>query len=620
MKPWLFIALALITAVQSAWSANERITLQSKNLFLSGLNIAWINFAEDVGDSPLDENRMRKILQDIRTAGGNAARWWLFTNGARTPTFSENGYVNGLSPYTITNITKALDIAEEYGIVLSLCLLSFDLLQEGQVGSWNNMSIENNIKMLTTDAGVDSLVQNAVVPLVKGVGNHAAIMSWEVFNEPEGMTSEFGWTKQKVSMSDVQKVTNRVAAAVHDNAPGLLVSTGIHSFHAASDVFNSGSKMDYYRDDRLVAAGGKQNGTLDFYQVHFYPEHFQDDRNPFVHKASYWGINKPIVIGEFPAGDWTASGYKSSKMTNQQAFQAAYDSGYAGAMSWDYNGFVDGVNASYKQNCETTAPSLTALYQAYEADIKIKDFTPVNTTGNGVMQVNFDKIDGESTLETSETFDLSSASSLQVEARVISGSTFSFRAVMKIGSNWDWFQVESSCPVTSDWTICTFDFKDFSNPNDADMALDPSQVKAILFQTFSDGFTGSLQFNNVKAGNVVIDDFDEQFDVWSIASGMSGGAAISSIATVYISDPLPVNPAKRHMQDLQFIQNSQQLFLTGLKAPTHIRIVNPQGEIVFHQQTQNSAHRISLQHLSSGIYWLQAQNSLQSLTQSFVIQ
>ncbi len=117
------IALFFIAA-----SGQNRLTLQDKELFMSGLNLAWINFADDIGNTPLDENRMRKVIQDVRDAGGNALRWWLFTNASLTPEFDANGLVSGIGTNSVNNVKKALDIAEENGVVISLCLLSFDLI------------------------------------------------------------------------------------------------------------------------------------------------------------------------------------------------------------------------------------------------------------------------------------------------------------------------------------------------------------------------------------------------------------------------------------------------------------------------------------------------------------
>jgi len=62
--------------------------------------------------------------------------------------------------------------------------------------------------------------------------------------------------------------------------------------------FAAGPNYNYYRDDRLIQAGGDPMGTLDFYTDHYY-DWQSTPISPFVHPASSWGLTKPLVIAEF---------------------------------------------------------------------------------------------------------------------------------------------------------------------------------------------------------------------------------------------------------------------------------------------------------------------------------
>lgn len=302
---------------------NNRLSIRggADSLFMSGMNIAWTsgsNFAKDLIN--YNQSTWITILDDIERAGGNAIRWWLHTNGSVSPLFGTDGKVSGLRETTIGNMRKVLDLAYERGIMVSLCLWSFDMLQnQGQDLGYTRMLLEDSLSTL-------SYIDNALIPMVEALHQHPAVMTWEIFNEPEGMTTEFGWSDERTTMPFVQRFINLCAGAIHRTAPGALVSNGSWSFRASSDI--SGF-TDFYRDDKLIAAGGDPEGTLDFIQVHYY-DHIGIDGSPFHHPASYWNIDKPIIIGEFPAGGILG-------FSVEECYQYAYRLGYAGALAWSYS-------------------------------------------------------------------------------------------------------------------------------------------------------------------------------------------------------------------------------------------------------------------------------------------
>ena len=105
---------------------------------------------------------------------------------------------------------------------------------------------------------------------------------------------------------------------------------------ALTDV---GGMTNYYRDDRLIAAGGDKDGTLDFYEVHYYPQYFDEKTSPFHNPYSHWGLDKPLVVAEFPAKAIAdlGAGYKpKTQLTATEAYQYLYNNGYAGAMAWTF--------------------------------------------------------------------------------------------------------------------------------------------------------------------------------------------------------------------------------------------------------------------------------------------
>ena len=243
------------------------LLLNGKKVFVNGSNIAWDNFADDFADRPLNKSKFKQIIEETRLAGGNSLRIWIFTNCANAPKFDNNRLVRGLGKETINNIRLMLDMAVDNGVVMSLCLLSFDMMQSKQ----HNVKIKNNIKLLTTDEGAQSWIRNALMPLVKEIGLHSGLLCYEIFNEPEGMIGDQrfgGWAKESknIKMRDIQKFINLSAGAIHRTVPGVLVSNGSWSMKASSPKCGF---RNFYSNEELIAAGGDKQGTLDFYQIHW---------------------------------------------------------------------------------------------------------------------------------------------------------------------------------------------------------------------------------------------------------------------------------------------------------------------------------------------------------------
>ncbi|HWO14204.1 MAG TPA: hypothetical protein VNN80_32085, partial [Polyangiaceae bacterium] len=67
------------------------VRVGGREVYLSGFNIAWFDFAKDIGRG-VDERRLREVLSDLVAVGGNTLRWWVHTDGTTTP---EWGVVDG---------------------------------------------------------------------------------------------------------------------------------------------------------------------------------------------------------------------------------------------------------------------------------------------------------------------------------------------------------------------------------------------------------------------------------------------------------------------------------------------------------------------------------------------
>ncbi len=489
------------------------ILYNGKKIFFSGTNLAWSDYNSDVGDAPLDENAWRKAVEGTRAAGGNAIRWWLFNNMSQSPTIDQTTHlVTGPKENTIANMKKALDIAEEYGVMVSMCLFSHNLMEPNQWGIYNEkVDIDAN-KKLFEDDGTAAFITSVLEPVVKAIGFHKALMTWEVFNEPEGMTAKpIGWTAESMTKEKLQKFTNKVAAAIHNIDPGYLVSTGSVNIKYQS----------WWNDAELVKAGGEANGTLDFFQTHYYPYYQDDAVSPFVNTAAqmattYGYDKKPMIIGEFPASGWKGDTYTSSmaaktEISTEECYRKAFDGGYAGALAWQYIGDKTESNfGGYTYTIEPALEAMKALATKEEASIKIKDISIDASSGDGMMAVTYGADNAQ--IEYQKDFDLSGASTLTFEAKNNAANEADLYLIFKFTDAWTWTETTGSCKVAAGKKeTCSFDISSFADRN---------VTKSIIVANYASGFTGTILYDNFKAGNQTLFDFNaDKYDAFSRSYG-----------------------------------------------------------------------------------------------------
>jgi len=359
------VSLIIIYSINlPAQSQSNRIRYNNQNLFLSGVNLAWMSFANDIGPAPNNYTAFEEFFLAIHDSGGNAVRWWLHTNGTNTPEFDANGYVVGPARGTIDDLKKVLDIAWEREVGVILCLWSFDMLRSNL-----NQEILNRNTLLLTDTNYTrAYINNCLIPIVNSLKGHPAIIAWEIFNEPEGMSTEFGWSETNhVPMFVIQRFVNLCAGAIHRTDTAALVTNGSASIKTLTDITPAASirkvgieeqyaiaklvkerynfktsvediqmhlqylatlaNYNYYSDERLQEAGGDSDGYLDFYSFHYYGADLAS--SPFANQASTWNSTKQLVVAEFHI---TAT----NGIPKENLYPTLYANGYAGALAWSW--------------------------------------------------------------------------------------------------------------------------------------------------------------------------------------------------------------------------------------------------------------------------------------------
>ncbi len=303
----------------------DRIQFNDQELFISGANVAWIHFARDIGAGMADLDQFAGMFSELRANGGNTMRLWLHTDGRSTPHWDGSDVV-GPGIGAIDDLRAILDLAHRHNVSLILCLWSFDMLRIS-----HGQTVTDRAHAILTDPSKRQLyLDNALMPMVEALKGHPAILAWEIFNEAEGMSEEFGWDfNRHVPMSDIQAFVNQAAGTIKTVDPDAKVTTGAWSFLALSDIFEGGNARNYYRDDRLLDAGGHREGRLDFYTVHYYPW-AGTELSPFHNDFGHWELDKPIVVAEFYAR------LDLFGVAPGDLYETLHERGYAGALAWQW--------------------------------------------------------------------------------------------------------------------------------------------------------------------------------------------------------------------------------------------------------------------------------------------
>ncbi len=418
---------------------------KGKKIFLTGVNLGNVNFLpfrnNPYSASPEEiKNLLRKAFKDLAESGVNSYRFWLHIDGSRTPSFQSGvdpklALVTGLPEGTIDDLKWIVQTAyQDYGLLINITLWSHDILgvrREHDVASRDRV-----LHLFNDDAALQRYIDKALVPLVKAMQEPMpgtdqkysdGILSWEVFNEPEGASKhwrlywnyqyameygEYNWrrvslpylndrkrtefaldsgsqdytpirykgwhfvgteekgfnsymykdvtdeypsewdflkkaivddktlTTVEIPYERVLLVMNRIAGAIHRLDPEAKISSGAHSMpyntnQAMPGLGYSNAPFNYYSDSVLINAGGDPLGTMDFYQVHGYPDWSDASRdsvlNMFKHPKSHWNLDKPLIVGEH----WSIIGSGGERLSSQN-YEHLHDNGYAGVWGWAY--------------------------------------------------------------------------------------------------------------------------------------------------------------------------------------------------------------------------------------------------------------------------------------------
>jgi hypothetical protein len=338
------------TCDDSCPAPNGGVSVECRQRFMYGINYAWKDFAADFGgieawgQGGVSKTRSAHLatLKNMRAHGVSVVRWWVMPDfRGDGVTLDSNGDATGLGGTMLEDLAAALEVAEEADVYLMPCLFSFDnFIPDRDVGGgrW-----ARSIRPIALDSSRRAkLVSSVVRPIVAAVSQHELarrVVAWDVINEPEGaMKGQNPFGEQPFdAFGGTDPVTHaEMEAFLADVIAGIRAES--------SALITVGSTS-------LIWAQNWSNLDLDFYQFHIYDWTLASA--PYTKSPDQYGIgDKPVVIGEFPIDGLAGQSYGD-------VLQALWDSGYAGALGWDYT-MADSADLAAVQDftadkaCETS--------------------------------------------------------------------------------------------------------------------------------------------------------------------------------------------------------------------------------------------------------------------------
>jgi len=287
-------------ASNAAGTPMHRIAWNGGSWYLQGVNVPWYNWGCDFGCNAANGKTggvstntptLSATFAQVKDAGVHVIRWWVFPGDPAQITRDAAGVPIAIDPAVYTDFDAALQLAEQYDLYYDFVLFSAP----------SHIPINWQYDPLQRARLVEALGS-----LFAHYAHNPRIISWEPYNEPENDI----W-RYRIAQLPVVDTGTAIAQSVHTNAPGTYVTIG--SFKA------EGMKM-------WLDAG------LDYYSPHWYDYMSSGDNCIICHNYSYyaaWGIDKPIVIGEYYTATSETSPYSSAYRNSYW-----YAKNFAGAWAW----------------------------------------------------------------------------------------------------------------------------------------------------------------------------------------------------------------------------------------------------------------------------------------------
>ena len=306
--------VAPLVAPLLAPAPTDRLTTAGRPSFWAGLNYPW-KTGQDFGtggwghSGVSDSTTYQEIDADfanMAAEGVPVVKWRVFSDGRYGLQFDDNGAVTGLDNFFFPDIDAALEIATRHDMRLVFTLFSS--------GFWTadchsgTVHLGGHADIITDAAKRQTMIDRAVVPLLDHLAASDRVVALEVIAEPEWGIVELNQEQDsriKLPVGVVRDFASEVTQAIHQHTRSLVTVES-----------NRFSNMQNW-----------QHLGLDYYSFSWYD--WLEAYEPLATPASSANLDRPIVIGEYPAGG-------STYYALPEVLSTAYSLGYAGAFGWSY--------------------------------------------------------------------------------------------------------------------------------------------------------------------------------------------------------------------------------------------------------------------------------------------
>ena len=303
-----------------------------------------------------------------------------------------------------------------------------------------------------------------------------------------------------------------------------------------------------------------------------------------------------------------------TQISTEECYRKAFDGGYAGALAWQYIGDkTESQFGGYTYTIEPALEAMKALAATEEASIKIKDVTISQEGGDGKMSVTYGGDNAQ--IEYQKTWDLSKASTFTFEATNKGTSNAQLHLIFKLTSAWTWTPVNDdagACVVPAGESVtCSFDISSFADRN---------QTLSVVIANYAAGYTGTILYDNFKAGDQVLWDFNsDKYDAFS-RGFENTEEMIPEIKIVF--DGSVAIPHVAQVRTAFGIQNTTISLTTAKAGNVSVDVFNMNGRRIatlFHGKLAQGSYAFSLSEMPKGMYIVRVKGTGFTATQPALV-